>query len=92
MCKNFNPSQRKWLERLAKQLVHEVVLDRDFVNNCFANDGGTKRLSVVLENQLDQVFSELNEVMWGGQRACSQCYRHLCLASSVFYTFKSSYV
>jgi len=61
---NFNPNQRKWLERLAKQLVHEVVLDRDFVNNCFANDGGAKRLNVVLENQLDKVLIELTEGIW----------------------------
>jgi type I restriction enzyme R subunit len=61
---NFNPNQRKWLERLAKQLVHEVVVDRDFVNNCFANDGGAKRLNVVLDNQLDTVLAELGETLW----------------------------
>ncbi len=61
---NFNPIQRKWLERLAKQLVHEVVVDRDFVNNCFANDGGAKRLNVVLEDQLDTVLAELSDGIW----------------------------
>ncbi len=61
---NFNPNQRKWLERLAKQLVHEVVVDRDFVNNCFANDGGAKRLNVVLDDQLDTVLAELSEGIW----------------------------
>lgn len=61
---SFNPNQRKWLERLAKQLVHEVVVDRDFVNNCFANDGGAKRLNAVLNNQLDNVLSELGETLW----------------------------
>ncbi|WP_337842096.1 type I restriction-modification system endonuclease [Rheinheimera sp.] len=66
---NFNSNQRKWLERLAKQLVHEVVVDREFVNNCFANDGGAKRLNVVLDNQLDQVLAELSEAMWLNQSA-----------------------
>ncbi|MBE0482039.1 MAG: type I restriction-modification system endonuclease [Bacterioplanes sp.] len=61
---SFNPNQRKWLERLAKQLVHEVVVDRDFVNNCFANDGGAKRLNVVLEDQLEQVLAELSDAIW----------------------------
>jgi type I restriction enzyme R subunit len=61
---NFNPNQRKWLERLAKQLVHEVVVDHDFVNNCFANDGGAKRLNVVLDNQLDTVLAELSDGIW----------------------------
>jgi len=61
---NFNPNQRKWLERLAKQLVHEVVVDKEFINNCFANDGGAKRLNVVLDNQLDKVLAELGETLW----------------------------
>jgi type I restriction enzyme R subunit len=61
---NFNPNQRKWLERLAKQLVHEVVVDREFVNNCFANDGGAKRLNVVLDDQLDTVLAEFSEGIW----------------------------
>lgn len=61
---SFNPNQRKWLERLAKQLVHEVVVDHDFVNNCFANDGGAKRLNVVLDNQLDTVLAELSDGIW----------------------------
>lgn len=61
---NFNPNQRKWLERLAKQLVHEVVVDRDFVNNCFANDGGAKGLNRVLDHQLDTVLAELSEGIW----------------------------
>lgn len=61
---NFNPNQRQWLERLAKQLVHEVVVDRDFVNNCFANHGGAKRLNVVLEDQLDTVLAELSDGIW----------------------------
>ena len=66
---NFNPNQRKWLERLAKQLVHEVVVDREFVNNCFATDGGAKRLNVVLDNQLDQVLLALSDAMWVNQSA-----------------------
>lgn len=61
---NFTPNQRKWLERLAKQLVHEVVVDREFVNNSFANDGGAKRLNAVLDEQLDTVLGELSEGIW----------------------------
>jgi type I restriction enzyme R subunit len=30
------PEQRKWLERLIKQLVHEVILEHEFVNNRFS--------------------------------------------------------
>ena len=32
----LDPVQRKWLDRLAKQLHHEVVIDQQFVNRAFA--------------------------------------------------------
>ncbi|MFK8083199.1 MAG: type I restriction-modification enzyme R subunit C-terminal domain-containing protein [Granulosicoccus sp.] len=32
---SWQPNQRKWLERLAKQLVFEVIVDCEFVNTCF---------------------------------------------------------
>lgn len=66
---SWTPAQRKWLDRLAKQLVHEVIIDRDFVNNRFAEDGGAKRMDEVLGDQLDVVLEELNEAMWPLQSA-----------------------
>lgn len=61
---NWSTAQRKWLERLAKQLVYEVIIDRDFVNNRFANQGGAKQLDKVLDNQLDIVLDELSDAIW----------------------------
>lgn len=61
---SWTPAQRKWLDRLAKQLVHEVIIDRDFVNHRFADDGGAHRLDKILGDQLDTVLDELNEAMW----------------------------
>ena len=66
---NWTPNQRKWLERLAKQLVHEVIIDREFVNHRFADDGGAKQMNKVLGEQLDTVLDELNEAMWPQQSA-----------------------
>ncbi len=66
---SWTPAQRKWLDRLAKQLVHEVIIDRDFVNNRFAEDGGAKRMEKVLGDQLDVVLEELNDAMWPLQSA-----------------------
>jgi len=60
----WNPNQRKWLDRLAKQLVHEVIIDRDFVNNRFGEHGGAKQFDKVLNNQLDTVLEELSEAIW----------------------------
>lgn len=61
---NWLPAQRRLLERLAKQLVHEVIIDREFVNNRFAEQGGAKQLDKVLGNQLDTILDELSDAIW----------------------------
>ena len=61
---SWTPNQRKWLERLAKQLVHEVIVDKEFVNNRFSQHGGAKQFDKVLNNQLDTVLDEINEAIW----------------------------
>ncbi len=66
---DWTPVQRKWLERLAKQLVHEVIIDQEFVNKRFADDGGAKCLDKLLSDQLDVVLDELNEAIWPQQSA-----------------------
>ncbi|MFI8417869.1 type I restriction-modification system endonuclease [Serratia sp. NPDC078593] len=66
---NWLPAQRKWLERLAKQLIHEVIIDHDFVNNRFAEQGGAKQLNKVLGNQLNTVLDELSDAIWSPKSA-----------------------
>jgi type I restriction enzyme R subunit len=56
--------QKQWLDRLAKQLVHEVIVDSQFINNRFADKGGITRFNKVLNNQLDDVLEELREHLW----------------------------
>jgi len=56
--------QRKWLDRLAKQLSHEVVIDQQFVNRVFATDGGAKKLDAVLDQHLDNVLDTLADSIW----------------------------
>ncbi len=60
----WTPVQRKWLERLAKQLTHEVVIDRSFVNRAFAQDGGAAQLDKLLGEHLDDVLSGLGRNLW----------------------------
>jgi type I restriction enzyme R subunit len=60
----WTPVQRKWLERLARQLTHELVIDHVFVNNAFANDGGAKQLDKLLGGQLEQVMGSLADGLW----------------------------
>jgi len=61
---NWTPVQRKWLDRLAKQLTHEIVIDQHFVNRAFAQDGGAKRLDSMLGGDLDKVLNTLRENIW----------------------------
>ncbi|MFZ2171081.1 MAG: type I restriction-modification system endonuclease [Methylococcaceae bacterium] len=61
---NWTPVQRKWLDRLAKQLTHEVVIDQHFVNRAFAQDGGAKRLDNLLGGELEQVIETIKEQLW----------------------------
>jgi type I restriction enzyme R subunit len=61
---SWSTIQRKWLDRLAKQLVHEVVIDEQFINDLPAFPGGVKQLEKVLNNQLDSVLDELREHLW----------------------------
>jgi type I restriction enzyme R subunit len=60
----WTPVQRKWLDRLARQLVLEVVIDPDFVNRTFAPDGGAKQLDKLLAGQLAPVLADLATHLW----------------------------
>jgi len=60
----WTAAQRKWLQRLAKQLTHEVIIDRETLNNLPALEGGAMRLDKVLNNQLDDVLRDLNGALW----------------------------
>ena len=60
----WNPNQRKWLDRLAKQLVHEAVIDTAFINKRFAEHGGAKTLNTILGDQLNTILDELNQYLW----------------------------
>lgn len=64
MLHDWTPVQRKWLDRLAKQLTHEVVIDQHFINRAFAQDGGAKRLNSLLDGDLDKVLDTLSENLW----------------------------
>ncbi|MBW3164590.1 type I restriction-modification system endonuclease [Ferrimonas balearica] len=61
---NWSSVQRKWLERLAKQLAHEVVVDKDKLKQSFANHGGLVRLNKMLDDQLDTVLEEFKDYLW----------------------------
>lgn len=61
---SWTVAQRKWLDRLGKQLVFEVIVDREFVNKRFGEQGGAKQMDKILGNQLDTVLSEISAHLW----------------------------
>ncbi|MGE8361685.1 type I restriction-modification system endonuclease [Pseudomonas sp.] len=60
----WTPVQRRWLDRLAKQLVHEVVIDPQQMQDAFKNDGGLKGLDRNLGGKLEVVLESLNDNLW----------------------------
>jgi type I restriction enzyme R subunit len=61
---SWTTPQRNWLNRLAKQLKHEVVIDDDFVNRTFSRDGGSKQLDKILGGKLGSVLETLGDRLW----------------------------
>jgi len=61
---SWSTVQRKWLDHLVKQLVHEVVIDKSFINDLPAFQGGVKQIDKLLNNQLDSVLGELKSYLW----------------------------
>ncbi|TBW09687.1 type I restriction-modification system endonuclease [Azotobacter chroococcum subsp. isscasi] len=60
----WTPVQRRWLDRLARQLVHEVVIDDRQIGEAFKNDGGSRQLDKRLGGQLAVVLEALNGNLW----------------------------
>ena len=61
---SWTKPQRSWLNRLATQLKHEVIIDSEFVNGVFARDGGRQQLDKILGGQLDDVMATLAVQLW----------------------------
>ena len=57
--------QTKWLERIAKQVRHETVVDREALEmGQFKADGGFTRLNKVFDGKLEALLGELAEEVW----------------------------
>ena len=57
--------QRKWLKRIADQVEHEVIVDREAIDRePFAAQGGFRRLNKVFDGQLETVLHDFTEALW----------------------------
>ncbi len=68
--RNWTTPQRKWLERIAKQLQVETIVDRDSLDQGeFRAQGGFTRLNKVFDGELEAILKEINEALWRDEHA-----------------------
>lgn len=61
----WTPPQRKWLERIGKQLETETVVDRQaFDHGQFQAEGGFHRLDKVFNGELEAILGRIVEAIW----------------------------
>jgi type I restriction enzyme R subunit len=62
----WTPPQRRWLERIGKQLKAEVIVDREsFDQGAFRTDGGGfERLNKTFGGELEAIVSEIRDRLW----------------------------
>ncbi|MGL5752939.1 MAG: type I restriction-modification enzyme R subunit C-terminal domain-containing protein, partial [Paraclostridium sp.] len=61
----FTPLQEKWLQKIEKYMVKEVIIDKEvFEVGNFKREGGFKRYNTIFENNLDEVIEKLKEHMF----------------------------
>lgn len=57
--------QRKWLERIGKQLENETVVDRQaFDHGQFQSEGGFQRLNKVFNGELETILGQIVDAIW----------------------------
>lgn len=63
--RSWTMPQRKWLERIGKQLKVETVVDREALDQGqFKAEGGYTRLDKVFDGKLEQVLGDFNDALW----------------------------
>nr|WP_287411912.1 type I restriction-modification system endonuclease [Pseudodesulfovibrio sp.] len=63
--RQWTDPQRKWLERIGKQMRAETIVDRESLDGGeFQAHGGFNRLNRVFGGKLEEVLGEINESLW----------------------------
>ncbi len=64
--RSWTAAQRQWLERIARQMKKEVVIDRETLDQgeFRQQGGGFARLNRVFDGRLEAVLAEIGEAMW----------------------------
>jgi len=64
----WTPVQKRWLERIERQLIKEKVLDPDaqqaFEVEPFKRDGGYKLINKIFDGNIQKILDQINESMY----------------------------
>ncbi|WP_347489811.1 type I restriction-modification system endonuclease [Desulfoscipio sp. XC116] len=61
--------QRKWLERIEKQLIKETVINpEDLDKEPFRETGGYKKINKIFNGQIDQVLNQIKKSLYPDER------------------------
>ncbi len=64
--RSWTDPQRKWLQRIGKQLTANVVVDKTALDSgeFKKQAGGFTRLNKVFDGQLEEILADINEALW----------------------------
>ncbi len=64
-ARKFTDPQVKWLDRIAKQMKHETIVDKAALDTGqFKSDGGFARLNKVFDGSLETLLGDLADEVW----------------------------
>ena len=60
----WTEEQKQWLARLTLFIAKEVVVDKTMIHHQFAKDGGVKRLSKLLDSDVEKLVDDIHDGLW----------------------------
>lgn len=75
--RDWNATQRRWLERIAHQMKTDGVVDRATLDTgAFANQGGARALDAAFDGDVDAVLGDLLDAAWNDSDPALQHHAH----------------
>lgn len=63
--RSWTDPQRKWLERIGKQLEKETIVDRSALDKGrFKDQGGFNRLNKIFNGQMNEILGQISDELW----------------------------
>ena len=63
--RSWKEPQRRWIDRIGKQLLKETVVDKEALNRGqFRTQGGFNRLNKIFDGKMEAVLGEIGDELW----------------------------